>query len=265
MRHMDLADRIRHHLRLAISRRAARRDHAFRLQEPIVSFTFDDFPKNAVVIGGKILNERGIAATFYASFGLMGKTAPTGRIFDRDDLAILLSEGHELGCHTYAHCHAWNTPTDAFESSVRENAQALQTICPGAQFSSLSYPVSCPSPAIKRLCAKYFRACRGGGQTYNAGTVDLGYMSAFFLEQSRGDVDAVKKIIEANCQARGWLIFATHDINGTPTRFGCTPDFLSLVAEFAARSGALVVPVSAALNLIGANLAAGQRKAFPSP
>jgi len=68
---------------------------------PYVSFTFDDFPRSALHTGGTILSQFGIRGTFYASLGLMGTMAPTGAIFEREDIKELLEQRHELGCHTF--------------------------------------------------------------------------------------------------------------------------------------------------------------------
>src|SRR5438309_11479744 len=87
-------------------------------QKPIISFTFDDFPRSALLTGGAILKRFGLAGTFYASLGLMGKQAPTGNIFLPEDLKDLLGQGHELGCHTFAHCHPWETQPTAFDASI---------------------------------------------------------------------------------------------------------------------------------------------------
>src|SRR5664279_1837053 len=121
-------------------RRAAkvffRRPFTICPQQPLISFTFDDFPRSALFGGGAILNRLGLAATYYASLGLMGKEAPTGQIFVADDLRVLYEQGHELGCHTYSHCDSWDTKTAVFESSVIENQAALEALLPGAAFKS---------------------------------------------------------------------------------------------------------------------------------
>src|SRR2546422_6309977 len=92
-----------------------------RNDRPLVSFTFDDFPRSALRCGGAILKKYGFRGTYYAALGLMGQHAPVGEIFSLQDLRDLLAEGHELGCHTYGHCHSWNTSASAFERSVLEN------------------------------------------------------------------------------------------------------------------------------------------------
>jgi hypothetical protein len=180
----------------------------------------------------------------------MGKQTPTGTMFLREDLSVLLEEGHELGCHTFGHCNAWETKPDAFEDSVIENRRKLNDLMPGAAFKTLSYPISVPRPFTKRRVAKHFGCCRCGGQTFNVGTTDLNYMAAYFLEQSRGNFEEVQSLIEENRKAKGWLIFATHDISDDPTPYGCRPEFFQSVVRCALTSGASILPVVQVLEAL---------------
>jgi peptidoglycan/xylan/chitin deacetylase (PgdA/CDA1 family) len=217
---------------------------------PIISFTFDDFPRSALLKGGQILQSFGVGGTFYTSLGLIGKHSDTGEMLVTDDLGTLVEQGHELGCHTFGHCHAWNTSPAKFEAAIRENGQALQKLIPGASFHSHSYPIGVPRANTKRVASKYFSCCRGGGQTLNRGTVDLNYLSAYFLEQSRDDPGAIKRIIDENSRRSGWLIFATHDVCDDPTHWGCTPSLFEDIVRYAVHSGARILPVFEALILI---------------
>ncbi len=70
---------------------------------PIISFSFDDFPRSALTIAGDILASHNIQGTYYASLGLMGETTAVGKIFELQDLESLVEAGHELACHTYEH------------------------------------------------------------------------------------------------------------------------------------------------------------------
>lgn len=228
----------------------ARRPFTLHSPWPLISFTFDDFPQSALQAGGAILKERGLAGTYYVSLGLLGKDGPTGRIAVADDLTRLVEQGHELGCHTFAHCDSWETPTQAFESSVRENRAALKQLFPSADFSTFSYPISPPRPRTKARMAAHFACCRGGGQTLNHGTVDLNYLAAYFLEKSRDQIQAVKDLIDRNREVRGWLILATHDIADQPTPFGCRGDFFQDVVRYAVSSGARILPVAKALKTL---------------
>lgn len=225
------------------ARSFAQRPFQINAKLPIISFTFDDFPRSALLTGGAILQSLGLKGTYYACLGRMGEQESTGQVFLREDLDVLFEQGHELGCHTFSHCDAWETEPSVFENEVVRNRQALSELIPGASFKTFSYPKSVPRAASKRRIAKYFDCCRFGGQTFNTGTVDLNYLSAFFLEQSRDNPDRIKELIDQNRQARGWLIFATHDVCENPTRWGCTPGFFKEIAQYAVSSGAQILPV----------------------
>lgn len=219
---------------------------------PLISFTFDDFPKSALFTGGAILNRFGFSGTYYVSLGLAGKEILTGLMFDIDDLSSVIERGHELGCHTFSHCNSWEASPEEFEQSVIENSQALSRILPGEKFKSFSYPISLPRPETKKRTASHFLCCRAGGQTINAGESDLNQLSSFFLEKSRDNIQAVKDIIDRNRNERSWLIFATHDIAEHPTPYGCTPEFFEEVVQYAADSGAQVLPVVKAVESLTA-------------
>jgi len=220
---------------------------------PLISFTFDDFPRSALFVGGEILNRHGFAGTYYVALGLAGQEAGSGRMFELGDLPHLVRQGHELGCHTFAHCDSWQTKPGQYESSVIENRKALKELMPDIEFRSFSYPYCAPRPATKRRVARYFLSCRGGEQGINAGDTDLNQLDAFFLEKTRGNLQPVREIIDRNCEQHGWLVFATHDISDSPTAFGCTPRFFDDVVQYATKSGARILPVTQALQVLRAN------------
>jgi peptidoglycan/xylan/chitin deacetylase (PgdA/CDA1 family) len=233
--------------RASYARRASqfffKRLFTIRTDRAIISFTFDDFPRSALQNGGAILRNFGLSGTYYAAFGLMARQTEVGAIFLPRDLKTLLDEGHELGCHTFDHCDSANTNPAAFENSIVKNQMALKEFFPDIRFQTFSYPRSAPQPLAKKKTEGHFVCCRGWGQIFNSGTVDLNYLSAYFLENSRNDPGAVKRVIDDNIAARGWLIFATHDISHNSSQFGCSPEFFSEIVEYAAKSGARVLPV----------------------
>ena len=173
-------------------------------------------------------------------WALMGKQSHLGPMFQAEDLKELVHLGHELGCHTFGHCHSWNTPPDVYERAIIENQKALSELLPGGSFRTFAYPHSAPRLAVKKVAGRYFLCCRGGGmkagryllrhaaggQTFNSGITDLNYLCAFFLEKSRGNPEAVKSLIDQNARARGWLIFATHDVCTDPSPFRVHSRFL---------------------------------------
>lgn len=236
-----------------------------RTRVPLISFTFDDFPRSAWLEAGSILTQYGVRGTYYASLGLMGKPSPMGPMFEAGDLKELVNAGHELGCHTFGHCHSWNTPADTYEREIVKNQKALAQVLPGITLETFAYPFSAPHVGVKRVAGKHFVCCRGGGmrvrryfpraggQTFNSGVADLNLLCAFFLEQSCENPEAVKRLIDQNAQARGWLILATHDVRDTPSRFGCTPAFFEQVVQWSLESGARILPVVKALEVLNSS------------
>lgn len=250
-----MSDRLRQRLRSKWRRVAAhylgRRMRRIRPGPAIISFSFDDFPRSALVTAGPLLERHGIAATYYTSVGLMGATTPTGEIFRDGDLSRLLQAGHEIGCHTFDHCDAYATRPADFARSIENNRRALTELLGPTPVRTLSYPISPPRPGNKRVCGRRFAAARAGGQSANAGPVDLNRLNAFFLEQSRDRPELARQAIAAAAAQGAWLIFATHDVAERPTRFGCTPAHFQLIVECAVASGALLLPVSRALETLG--------------
>jgi peptidoglycan/xylan/chitin deacetylase (PgdA/CDA1 family) len=227
-----------------------RRPLTIRCEQPLISFTFDDYPRSALLNGGTILNARGFKGTYYVALGLLGTDSPSGKIIDANDLRMTLDQGHELGCHTYSHNDSWDTDSTVFEESILRNREELQKLIPGARFKSFSYPRSSPRPAIKRAAARHFQSCRGGAQRSNIGTADLNQLSAYFLEKCNGDIARVRQLIEMNHEARGWLILATHDVTRDHGPYGCTPEFFEEVVEYSRKSGARILPAAETLEAI---------------
>jgi len=257
--------RARQRLTVEATRTLVKRQLVVKSQVPLVSFTFDDFPRSAFLEAGSILSRHGARGTYYASLGLMGKQSPMGTMFEARDLKDLLDLGHELGCHTFGHCHSLNTPPDVYGRAIVDNQKALSELLPGTKFQTFAYPYSAPAVAVKRVASRHFLCCRGGGlrpgryfpraggQTFNSGVTDLNLLCAVFLEKSLDNPAALKKLIDQNARARGWLIFATHDVCESPSRFGCTPAFFEQVVQWSLESGARLLPVVEALEELKAS------------
>ena len=258
----SLRNRVRNRLRADASRFLFQRRFEVAPPVPLVSFTFDDFPRSAFREGGAILRDHGLSGTYYASLGLMGQTSVLGPLFLRRDLEDLLAQGHELGSHTYAHLDPWETRPEIFEESIAENDRALEALIPGAAFRTFSYPLQFPRPGTKRRVSGRFPCSRGGGRDRtNSGWIDLNLLEACFLTRAREDLAPIRDLIDRNRRARGWLIFATHDIGDRPSPHGCTPAFFESVVRLAVASGARVLPVVRAWEAVAS---AGSR-AVPGP
>ena len=221
-------------------------------KKPLISFTFDDFPRSALFVGGNILRDFGATGTYYASLGLAGQNSVSGQIFSVEDLQTLLERGHELACHTYTHCDSWGTSPTAFKESTLKNSSALRTLLPNTKLENFSYPIAMPRPLSKAKVAPLFLSCRGGGQTTNTGMTDLNQLSAFFLEKSRDNIQAVKDLVDFNQKVNGWLIFATHDVTENHGQYGCSPQFFRTIVQYACNSGAQILPIVDALEFMGA-------------
>jgi peptidoglycan/xylan/chitin deacetylase (PgdA/CDA1 family) len=257
--------RARERFAVEATRALVRKHLAIQTPVPLISFTFDDFPRSAFLEAGSILTRYGVRGTYYASLGLMGKPSPMGPMFQAEDVPEVLRLGHELGCHTFGHCHSWNTPADVYEQAIVENQKALTQMLPGVTFGTFAYPFSAPRLGVKRVAGRHFSCCRGGGlrarryfphaggQTFNSGVTDLNLLCAVFLEKSRDNPEALKRLIDENARARGWLIFATHDVCARPSRFGCTPGFFEQVVQWSSESGARLLPVVEALEVLKAS------------
>lgn len=242
-------------LRSAYARRVSRwfGRRMFRVSpsRPLISFTFDDFPRSALTNGAAILEDYGALGTYYVALGLAGQSIATGQMFEWADLADLQDHRHELGCHTFHHHPVWETPTTDYLNSVIQNATALDSLSPPVQPTSHSYPISYPRPATKRALQRRFRACRFGGQTFNHGPSDLNALKSFFIEQSVHRFDAIERLLADNAARAGWLIFSTHDVTPAPTPYGCTPDFFRRVVHAAQASGAALLTMGQALEEVG--------------
>ena len=182
-----------------------------------MSFTFDDFPRSALVIGGSILKESGHSATYYTSFGLMGRHDVGGKLFLPEDIDRVLEEDHELGCHTFAHTNPLRTTVEEYEASILKNRTAFARYCPGRRLKSFAYPYGALSLQVKKRVSAHFTSCRGGGQVPNVGRADLNHLRAFFLEQCGDRPQLARAAVDENCRKRGWLIFATHDVGNSPS------------------------------------------------
>ena len=247
----SLLNRIVWKYRRTQSTYCSRRLVSIELTTPIISFSFDDAPQTAFIMGGDTLKKHDARATFYISLGRLESASPSGTIASQVDLCRAVAEGHELGCHTFDHIDPWKTKTAVFEESIFKNGRCLAKILPETTFSTFAYPFCGPHPATKRRVGKLFDCCRGGGQTFNAGSTDFNLLKAFFLDVRNGDtIDTVRRMIDCNAEFQGWLIFATHDIGDDPSPYGCKKDFFEEVVAYSASSGSLLLPVGKACEKI---------------
>jgi len=225
------------------------RAKAARIATPggIVSFSFDDFPKSALAVGGGILEQYRVRGTYYVAFGLAGGDGSSGRMFDPEDLQAAMQRGHELGCHSYSHLDCGRAGGRAALADVGRNSVAFARMVEGFAPRHFAFPFGSVSLAAKRALAPHFASCRGTRPGLNRGLADLGELRANSIYDGRFDLDAARRLIDEARREAGWVIFYTHDVASDPSPFGCTPGQLEAVVAYACAQ-ATVLPVGDALR-----------------
>jgi peptidoglycan/xylan/chitin deacetylase (PgdA/CDA1 family) len=228
-------------------------------QGPVVTFCFDDFPRTAYTTGGAILRNFGVRGTYYAALGLMGTTNELGDQLRPEDIDSLLTDGHELGCHTFSHLSCRTTSFRLFESDVLKGRQAIQALT-GCDAGNFAYPRGHVSVRSKKRIGVLMNSCRGIYGGINDPAADLNLLRANSLY---GDVDQhsrFRSLLAANVARRGWLIFYTHDVRENPSAFGCTPALFNQTVALAAESGCRIVSIKEALAIFSKS----SSRPFPS-
>ncbi len=110
-------------------RRSAGEQFSLGDRGPIVSFGFDDFPRTAYSVGGRILESFGARGTYYVAPALMHSDGPLGEICNADDILNLLEKGHELGTQTLHHLSARAALTCRFPRRCGEGNSRGRTDC----------------------------------------------------------------------------------------------------------------------------------------
>jgi peptidoglycan/xylan/chitin deacetylase (PgdA/CDA1 family) len=191
---------------------------------PMVSFTFDDFPRSALVVGGSLLRTYGMHGTFYTSMGLMNTVGTVGPYFTPEDLQILLSDGHELGSHTFSHVSSRSVTLAEFQADVRKGRQAVEQLTHNRDEHHFSYPFGHATLCGKRSIGVSVSSCRSF------------------------DREVLDNLFRLNDRQRGWLIFYTHDLSDVPSAFGCRPSELESVVRTAIKWHTKILTVRQALR-----------------
>jgi peptidoglycan/xylan/chitin deacetylase (PgdA/CDA1 family) len=222
--------------------RFSRKIASQKLATPIVSFTFDDFPRSALTVAGKLLIDHGVRGTYYASMGLMGRTTEVGEIFEPSDLIDLVTSGHELACHTFDHTACDRLTYSELLNTCGKNRRMVAEMVGGYQLRNFSFPFGAVTLSAKSALASVYATCRGIEPGINRNYVDFAFLRTYGYES----VDTLKQVIRENSQLKGWVILYTHDVGVSPTKYGCTPECFLEVLRYAIESGAEVLTVAEA-------------------
>ncbi len=216
----------------------------------IVSFTFDDFPLSAVSNGARLLEDHGACGTFYMTGSYCGRVIDGVPYYGAENLPALTGAGHEIGCHTFTHPRVSKLSAAALYSELELNAAFLAHHLPGTKFRTFAYPFGDVSFAATMRLQSRFAACRSSEPGLNIGMADLGRLRSIRLYDRLIGPDAISDLIKQAVTRSAWLIFYTHDVDKTPSRFGCTPSLFEHAVKSTISAGAEIRPVDAALKAV---------------
>jgi peptidoglycan/xylan/chitin deacetylase (PgdA/CDA1 family) len=211
---------------------------------PVVSFTFDDFPRTALTVGGQILEAFGSRGTYYTAASLMNNSNHLGDMFRREDLDTLLHDGHELASHTFSHISCRLVSSSKFRMEVEKGRRAIEELTGQSDFGNFAFPFGEVTLGAKKKIGLDVVSSRGIWRGLNSCEVDLNLLRANSLYGDLEKCAQVQELILENERQRGWLIFYTHDVRDTPSPFGCTPALLKFAVSFATRRNARLATVA---------------------
>lgn len=242
-------------LRARVNNRLSRyfRKAPFRLRNayPIVSFTFDDFPESAAVVGVPMLDQYNAKATFYVSGDLVGKWSGQWQGISSNGIVELHRRGHEIACHTFSHRRATDLGAAGLATEIEGNRRYLQGLDPSIRIENFAYPYGLGSVWRKTQLAKTFQSSRGIIPGVNSGVVDLQYLRSTPLIDRNIDCEGIDRAFDELTATNGWLIFYGHDVATEPSPYGCTPFLLQHALEAAARRSVRIMTVKDALRAAG--------------
>ena len=148
------------------------------LDQPIISFCFDDFPQSAADAGADILARSGHRGTFYLSTALDGYEDQAGRYADFATVRRLIADGHDIGCHTHDHIDLLHSTRRSLKADLehyrRRSSEELDEHRP----RTFSYPYGLTNLRNKHYLAGKFDLVRGIRAGINHDLTDLAHLKA---------------------------------------------------------------------------------------
>ena len=214
---------------------------------PILSITFDDFPRSALIEGGPIVTAAGGGATYYTAGRFCAKTINGIEHYRRSDLREAIDAGHEIGCHTYSHKRGTHISSAELRDDCARNVEFLQDALPDCAFESFAYPYGDVSVRVKGVAGRRYATARGIRPRVNVSPLDLALLHAAPLDRltQLGQL-AIEALAAETARCAGWLILFSHDVSDDPTPLGCTSAMLIRALEISRRRGLEVLTVGAA-------------------
>lgn len=218
---------------------------------PVVTFTFDDFPKSALN-GADIVERHGGRAGFYACTSMMGQRSPVmGEMFDADTLAELRLRGHEVGAHTHTHLDCARSRLEKVELDIGENLVALGEAGHHETVSAFAFPYGETTFSTKLWVGDVFATGRGILPGVNTGEVDRSQLRAVELGESAWHRRRALAALKTCIDKKGWLFFFTHDVGEKPTPYGAPAGLIEELAARAVEAGAVLAAPTLGAALSG--------------
>ena len=228
----------------------SRRMVSLKLERPIVSFTFDDCPKSAIDNGVSKLDVLGWKSTIYIASGLLGTTNHHGLQMSEADVIAAHKAGHEIGGHTFSHIDMSELSLENAKADILANRQAFRKmgLPPSPTFA---YPFGQTTGETKKHLSKDYAGLRGITPGVMRGKADLNQIRStpLFTGDAFDTLMGQIKTLGPN----SWLTVFTHDIQDTPTPWGCTPSEMDAVILAVKDSDADVLTVASAIDKIKAS------------
>ena len=226
----------------------AQRKVNFKLDKPIISFSFDDCPQSVIENGIKPLEAQGWRSSVYVAMGLCNTTNHLGLHMSEEDVVALHKSGHEIGDHTYSHCDGSAMPIEEFLEDIDKNQATLQALgLPPSQ--TFAYPYGQATPALKRAVETRFIGARGIDSRNHITSADLNQIGSNRLYRG-GEFNALIGQITDLRARPAWITIFTHDIREKPSHYGCTPEQMLATIEAVKKSGATVLTIADAIKYV---------------
>ena len=219
--------------------------------KPVVSFTFDDFPKSAAEEGADILSGVGGKGTYYACSSLAGKEMTTGKQFEAADIAALQTAGHEIGAHTHSHIDCSRAKLEDIHNDIALNIRQLEEMG-AANIRQFAYPYGETQVELKRDLVKDFETARGVLAGPNTAASDRMQLRAFQLTPNPKTIQRAGAALKAAQKSPAWIIIFTHDVSAAPSPFGVHSEDLRQLTKMARDIDAEILSVSGAMNYMKA-------------
>ncbi len=231
-----------------LATRTMRRDLALNREAGVVSFSFDDAPHSACDAGRTVLEKSDCYGTWYIAGGLTDQLEQGRMCHSVRDVLDLARSGHHIGCHTYSHRPCDRLSHSDMAVELARNKTFFESIGIATADLHFSFPLGAFHLGSKRLAAQTFRTSRITGGGVQVGHADLNALRSERLYQRVMTPERLKQLTHQVALTKGWLIFYTHDVEASPSQWGCTPNLLDSAVKTALDMGCKVLPVDQAVK-----------------